>query len=120
MNGLDNKTFGDVGEKIAAGYLQQNGYRILEKKYKAKSGEIDIIAAEKDWLVFVEVKTRSSSLYGRPAEAVDRRKQQNIIKTAQWYLSKTDQYHKMCRFDIIEVMKDGEQFRVHQIKNAFE
>lgn len=116
---MDHIAFGTLGEKMAANYLEQRGYLILERNYKVKSGEIDIIAAEKDVLVFVEVKTRSSCLFGRPLEAVDRRKQQKIIRTAQWYLSRTNQYHKACRFDIIEIMKQGKQFCVNQIQDAF-
>lgn len=117
---MNSKCLGDFGEELAAKYLHTLGYTILEKNYKVKIGEIDIIACDQKTLVFVEVKTRSSSIYGMPSQAVNFHKQQKILKTAQWYLNQTNQNEKICRFDIIEVLREKETYRINQIKNAFE
>ena len=94
---------GDLGERAAADYLQEAGYEILKRKYRLKIGEIDIIAKINNTLVFVEVKTRSNSRYGFPAEAVTYRKQQKIINMAQCYLNYINSTTACCRFDVIEV-----------------
>jgi len=94
---------GDLGEQAAADYLQEVGYELLERKYRLKIGEIDIIASINNTLVFVEVKTRSSIRYGFPAEAVTYRKQQKIINTALCYLKYINQTTACCRFDVIEI-----------------
>lgn len=72
---------GKLGEDLACKYLQNKGYKILERNFEAKQGEIDIIALDKEELVFIEVKTRSNILYGKPAEAVNEIKQNHLIKT---------------------------------------
>ena len=123
MKQLTNQQFGALGEKLAVKYLKECRYKILEKNYKTKLGEIDIIArdTEKKEIVFIEVKTRSSSPYLSGQFAVDRRKQFHIMRTASWYLEV-----KKCalqpRFDIIEVevnRADGTLTNVNHIQNAF-
>lgn len=94
---------GDLGEQVAADYLYKAGYNILERKYRCKIGEIDIIAQINDILVFVEVKTRRSKTCGFPAEAVTYRKQQKIMNTALCYLKQIDQNNACCRFDVMEI-----------------
>src|SRR3990170_3110381 len=76
---------GQAGEKLAVEFLKKAGFKVIETNFKSKSGEIDIIAQEKDTLVFVEVKTRSSGQFGLPEEAVNERKIQHIIKSAEIY-----------------------------------
>lgn len=109
--GRYNKNIGDFGEDFAADYLRQNGYSILERNYKTKSGEIDIIARNDKAVVFVEVKTRSSEKYGRPIEAVDYRKRKHLADVAGEYYSK-NLFDDEIRFDVIEViakqLSDGE------------
>lgn len=116
---MNNRQVGDWGERIAAAFLAAAGCKILEKNYKVKTGEIDLIVEERKALVFVEVKTRSSTAFGFAAQAVDLRKQRKIYRTAQWYLQATQQEQRPCRFDVIEVYKDGESFRIHRIQDAF-
>ncbi len=100
--GLLNKQTGQVGEDAAVAFLKSKKYKIIERNYKNKIGEIDIIAQKGEDLVFVEVKTRSSEKFGTPAEAVTYYKKQKIVNAAKWYISQnfTD---LNIRFDIIEV-----------------
>ena len=111
---------GQWGEETAARYLKGRGARILERNYRTPVGEIDIIARYKRQLLFVEVKTRRSKLFGSPLEAVGAHKQRQIIRTAQWYLSDSDSGKLQPRFDVLAVMpgKDGEA-QIEHLENAF-
>lgn len=111
---------GDAGEQAAAAYLRTAGYKILALKYRARPGEIDIVAADGGTLVFVEVKTRKSDAFGTPAEAVTFRKQGKLIATAQCYLKHHGLYDKPLRFDVMEVrLVPGKEPRLNHIINAF-
>ncbi|MEN6413507.1 MAG: YraN family protein [Veillonellales bacterium] len=112
---------GELGEAAAADYLQAKGYRLLDRRYRSRTGEIDIVAvSEAGVLVFVEVKTRRSTAYGFPAEAVTYQKQQKIIKTALCFLQQHNQGNVPCRFDVIEVQIDaGNTLKYNHIINAF-
>lgn len=103
-------------EQIAAVYLVDHGYKILERNFRCRSGEIDIIARDKKTVVFVEVKYRASAGYGSPLEAVTRQKQRKIIRVAQWYLH-IHGYDMSadCRFDVVAI----EGTEVTLIQNAF-
>lgn len=117
-----NKVLGKAGEDEAEAYLKRKGYVIAARNYRAKVGELDIIAWENPrTLVFVEVKTRTGLQYGKPAEAVNYYKRKNIIRTAQWYLMEKHLRECYCRFDIIEVyaMTDG-AWKIRHIEGAFE
>lgn len=109
------KFFGKIGEKKAEEFLKKQGYKILETNYKTHNGEIDIIAKDKEYIVFVEVKTRSSNEFGLPAEAVDRKKQEKYVKVASEYLLKTKNTESACRFDVIGI-ENGE---INHIIDAF-
>lgn len=99
---------GKIGEEIARKYLERKGYKIVEKNFRCRQGEIDIIATYSGKLIFIEVKTRRSEKYGKPAEAVNELKQKHMINAASYYLYKTGQANKFIRFDVIEVkLKDG-------------
>ena len=111
---------GDLGEQAAVDYLCKDGYDILERKYRLKIGEIDIIAKKDNTIVFIEVKTRSNTSYGFPAEAVTYRKQQKIIKTAQYYLQQINQSNACCRLDVIEIfLSHLNVIKYNHIMNAF-
>lgn len=116
---MDKRAFGRRGENAAALYLARHGYKILERNYRLRSAEIDIIAEEGELLLFIEVKTRSSLLYGQAAEAVDLHKQQKIILAAKAYVREHDYIGRPCRFDVIEVYPRGDTCRVHHIRDAF-
>ncbi len=97
-----NKDLGDFGEAAALKMLQDKGYRILETKYLTKGGEVDIICMDKELIVFVEVKTRSSYKYGYPSEAVNFKKIQHLKRAAADYFYK-NRINAEVRFDVIEV-----------------
>lgn len=112
------KKTGSLGEAAAAAFLMEKGVRILQKNYRCRYGEIDLIGLDGSVYLVVEVKTRSSSAQGEPAEAVDFRKQRKICLTFDFYRmkEKLDDYTPV-RFDIIEIDRYG---RCRWIKNAFE
>ena len=110
-----NKIVGGKGEVRAEIFLKNQKYQILERNYRNKIGEIDLIAKDGETLVFIEVKTRSSCQFGRPCEAVTPYKQNKIRGVASFYLMTTGQYDAACRFDVIEVLDE----EVNHIKNAF-
>ncbi len=113
------KNLGKTGENLACEYLKYNKIKVLDRNFKNKIGEIDIIAKEGDIVAFIEVKTRSSYMYGTPAEAVNYTKQQKIIKTAlSWITDKN--YEGEIRFDVIEVLiNENSKPDINYIKNAF-
>jgi len=114
------KSTGEIGEDEAVRFLKKAGFKILERNFSCKSGELDVIAEDGDAVVFVEVKTRSSTSHGRASEFVDSKKQERIIKTAYVYLQGEygdDLPH--VRFDIVEVYKDGDKYSCEIIKDAF-
>jgi putative endonuclease len=111
---------GKTGEKLAAAHLVEAGYRIIEQNYHCCFGEIDIVAEEKDTLVFVEVKSRRSDAYGSPQLAVGREKQKKISRIALHYLSEHHLRHRPARFDVVAVKLLPAGDRVELIRDAFE
>lgn len=109
---------GKLGEKAAAEYLFLHGYHIMDVNWRVGHYEIDIVAEKLGFLLFVEVKTRSSDVFEKPEESVDRQKRQNLLKAGNAYI----QYYKLdmpCRFDVITLVGSEEPFKIHHIKNAF-
>lgn len=96
------KDMGDFGEYVAADFLEAKGYRVLEKNYRTQGGELDLIIEDKKSLIFVEVKTRRSTRYGTPAEAVNWKKQQHMLTATRAYL-RQNPTRKEIRFDIVEI-----------------
>lgn len=116
MNAQD---IGNRGETAACRYLKKNGYKIVERNYRKKCGEIDIIAKKDDMLCFVEVKTRKSINFGLPCEFVTQSKQQKIIHTAYTYIQETG-FCGMLSFDVIEVLYNGQKIQaLRHIPHAF-
>ena len=113
---MNKRGFGTQGEQDARDYLVRKGARILAMNYRRPTGEIDIVARLRGTIVFVEVKRRSSLRYGRPAEAVDRTKQQRILRTALLFLQENRVADAPVRFDVIELLP-GE---LRHIENAFD
>jgi putative endonuclease len=111
---------GKKGENIAADYLKKNGYRILETNFRCPLGEIDIIARDKEDLIFLEVKTRRSADLGYPEEAVDSRKQKKISRLAEYYLQTNKLTNTPARFDVVAITMSGSSTEVRLIKNAFD
>lgn len=114
-----NYNLGKLGEKIAEKYLIKNKYTIIEKNFYSKQGEIDIIAEEKDTreIVFIEVKTRTNSKYGRPKDSVTINKRKHMYKTARYYLYKNKNNNQFIRFDVIEIVIRGKKDWLNHIKN---
>ena len=115
---IDNIAKGKSGEELAKDYLVSLGYRILATNYRNRIGEIDIIAMDRDMLVFVEVKTRTSMSSGYAFEAVDFRKQRKIINTSLIYIKYYNYLDTQLRYDIIEVYMTKD-FKINHLKNAF-
>jgi putative endonuclease len=113
-------TIGKEGEKIAAAYLEKNGYRIIEINFRCPIGEIDIVAKEKNDLVFVEVKTRKSIALGYPEQAVGIRKQKKMSQLALWYMQKRKIADTNARFDVVAITLIPENNEVRLIQNAFD
>lgn len=102
-------------EKAAGYYLEQLGYEVLQYNYRCRSGEIDIVARDGEYLVFCEVKYRSDGEKGSPLEAVDARKQRTLYQCARCYLAEHRIGDFPCRFDVIGI----EGTKIIQIRNAF-
>lgn len=114
---MNKRAVGTEFEAEAADFLVRNGYQILEKNYRCKIGEIDIIARDQDYLCFVEVKYRSSTSKGFPAEAINRNKIRKITKTAQLYMLRYGlDSDTPCRFDAVVIL--DREFTL--LKNAFD
>jgi len=111
---------GQTGEDLAVCYLENQGYTIVERNYRMRMGEIDIIARDGESLVFVEVKTRRSSRFGSPFEAVDFRKQQQVSRVALAFMTRNRCEEMPVRFDVIGVHLERPSPRIELIKNAFE
>ena len=114
---INNQQLGKKGEDVATTFLQSIGYKIIDRNFRCKQGEIDIIAKDKEEYVFVEVKTRTSTKYGRPAEAVNYLKKQHIYKVAKYFLYKYKLQNYSIRFDVIEVFYCKNRFYINHIKN---
>jgi len=112
--------FGKDSESVAVRYLKKNGYTILQQNYRTKLGEIDIIAKDKQTLVFVEVKARKSDHFGHPKWAVTPKKQRKISMVALYYLKATKQQNVKARFDVVTISSLQNNPRIELIKNAFE
>lgn len=112
----NNRRTGSIYEERAAEFLTGLGYEIIERNFRCRSGEIDLIGRDGTYLVFIEVKYRSTLQNGYPSEAVGRKKQRQILHTARYYLL-THGYGEetLCRFDVAAILKD----EIHLIKDAF-
>ena len=119
---MDERTeFGKKGEELAARHLSSLGYEILEKNYRTKVGEIDVVAKDGGTLVFVEVKSRRDRSYGPPELKVDHRKRRQIARAAMLYLTRTRRTNWPCRFDVVAISNiPGEGVGVEVIRDAFE
>ena len=109
---------GKKGEDLAAEYLASIGFEILERNWKNRFEEIDLIAIDKELLVIVEVKTRSSLACGKPEESVGLRKQRLLVNAADAYIQKSNS-NRETRFDIISVIINGQSHSFQHIKHAF-
>jgi len=117
---VNRKALGALGEKRAREFLKKRGYRIVETNFRCREGEIDIIARDKDYLVFVEVRTRTGSQFGTPEESITFAKREKLTSVALAYLQTHKNLPSLWRFDVvaIEVGSDGQTTRIEVIQNA--
>lgn len=115
---MNNQNKGDEGEIIAIQHLRSKGYEILETNWRFGKIEIDIIAEAHESIVFVEVKLRNSSFFGRPAAAVTKDKQRKIIRAANHYLIKKNEL-KDARFDVVSIIHNRKKTEIDHIESAF-
>lgn len=111
------REIGNIGEDLAIKFLMDLGYEILEKNFIKNHGEIDIISKDKNFIVFVEVKSRKNINYGYPREFVNNKKIKKLQETAQFYLMEKNLLHCPFRFDVVEIIFEKKE--INHIINAF-
>lgn len=114
----DHNDLGKLGEEMAVEFLQKNGYEILETNWTFQKAEIDIIAKKENTLAIIEVKTRSSLDFGLPQDFVKPKKIQLLVKAVNEYVISND-LDTVVRFDIIAVHKEGKNFEIEHLMDAF-
>ncbi|OGP72689.1 MAG: YraN family protein [Deltaproteobacteria bacterium RBG_16_50_11] len=117
---MQEKELGRKGEEVALRFLKKKGYKIIEKNYVCMMGEMDIIAREKDTLVFIEVKTRTSTFFGPPQLAVNSAKQMQLSKVALYFLKEKGLEDIKARFDVVAILLRPEREEIELIKDAFD
>ena len=117
---MNRRKIGALGERIAADYLEQQGYRVRERNFRSQEGEIDIIAEKDDFLVFVEVRTRRSSSFVTPEESLTRSKIERLINLSQSYIQSHHDLPPLWRIDVVavELTPGGKVSRIELIENA--
>ena len=117
---MKRRDLGALGEKLAKDFLKKKGYRIRESNFRCREGEIDIIAERKNYLVFVEVRTKTSSSFGSPEESVTSAKKEKLITLALTYLDSHKNLPSLWRIDFVAVELDqnGKVTRIELIENA--
>jgi putative endonuclease len=117
---MNRKEIGTIGEKLAEGFLKKKGYHIREKNFRCRTGEIDIVAEKKGYLVFVEVRTKTSTNYGTPEESITFIKKDKLIQTALYYIDSHRKLPSSWRFDFVAIELDNNHkvIRIELIENA--
>jgi putative endonuclease len=121
-SGLTRKQLGALGEQFALEHIRQLNYRILDKNWRCRTGEIDLIAMDGNLLVFIEVRTRSGiRTFGTPQESINAKKQQQVTETAQFYTLRHQMINRQLRFDVVSVLTDktGDLLSLEHLQNAF-
>lgn len=117
---MGHRQVGITGEDKASTFLKRRGYHILERNYRSPFGELDIIASKGKCLVFCEVKTRSSGEMDMAFAAVDGNRRGRMARAASHYLNTRGDPRKDCRFDVIALLKNGAEWKIEHVKDAFE
>jgi putative endonuclease len=117
---MNCKETGAIAENIAADYLSKRGYKIRERNYRTREGEIDIIAEKDGTLIFIEVRAKTSKTFGSAEESITERKKKRLIALAESYLSECEVQPDSCRIDLIAIKlrANGELIRLNVIENA--
>jgi putative endonuclease len=114
------QALGREGERVAERFLKKKGYAVVERNYRCRGGEVDLIALDRRVIVFVEVKTRTDHQFGNPLEAVEPRKQRRMIHAAQFFLHEKKLHQREARFDVVGISWPGDDPVVEHVQNAFE
>ncbi len=109
---------GNKGEQLAVEFLQKKGYKILERNWRFKKAEVDIITQKNDVLAIIEVKTRSTNYFGNPQDFVNPKKIQLLVEAINEYVTSKDLDIEV-RFDIIAILKNNTEFNIEHLKDAF-
>ena len=119
---MNRQDVGRLGEKLALKFLKKKGYHICETGFRCPSGEVDIIARQKDCLVFVEVRTKSNLDFGSPEESITKSKEKRLIRSALSYLNTHKNLPALWRIDVVavEIDQKGKAKRIELIENAIE
>jgi len=117
---IPSKRRGDLGEDAAARFLEERGFRVLERNWRFRQWELDLVCRDGDTIVFVEVKTRGAGTMGTPADGLNRKKQMRLVKAASQYLTKKDLWDEPCRFDLAAVVDSGTSMDVEHTEDAFD
>jgi len=117
---MNRQEVGKIGEKLAQKFLKKRGYRICETNFRCRGGEIDIIAQQKDCLVFVEVRTKSNLDFGTPEESITRNKKEKLITSALTYINTHQNLPALWRIDVVAIELDqkGKAKRIELIESA--
>lgn len=111
---------GTEGEDAAVKFMRSRGFRVIDRNFRVKYGEIDIICRQKKMIVFVEVKTRSSNSFGDPFEAVNRHKQRRIAMAAITYLRRKNWEDFLARFDVLAITRQNGRTHIEHVPDAFD
>jgi putative endonuclease len=119
---MDRQKVGKLGEEAARKFLKKRGYRIRETGFRCRHGEIDIVAQKKDYLVFVEVRTKTNLEFGTPEESITQAKKEKLIASALTYTSTYENLPSLWRIDVVAIELDdkGKTKRIELIENAIE
>lgn len=115
----NRRRIGEKNEALAVRFLEKKGFQILARNYRTPVGEIDIIGKQKGCLCFIEVRSRQSEKFGSPADSIDFKKRQHLIRTAQWYLQSKG-WEGEARFDVVSIVDSGGPAHIEWLPNAFE
>jgi putative endonuclease len=116
----ERKIYGNSAEQLVVEHLERNGWRVRERNVLCRFGELDIVAEKGDVLAFVEVRMRSSALWGEPSESVLLKKQRCVVKAATEYCQRHRLFERVIRFDVASVLGRGRQGAVDYIEDAFQ
>ncbi len=116
----ERQDIGQLGEKLALRHLKKRGYRILDRNFRCRRGEIDIVATQKNYLVFVEVRTKTTLAFGSPEESITQAKRDNLIAAALTYINEHQKLPPLWRIDVVAIELDQKRrsTRIEIIENA--
>ncbi len=117
---MERQALGKTGEDLAVAAIERLGYEVLDRRYRTRHGEIDIVAEDGDTVVFIEVKARATASRGTAAEAVTARKRRRLIAMANDYLCRRRLTSRRCRFDVVAIDGDGDGRRLRLYRSAFD